>query len=453
MPKNTENKQIMRYITTIFILIISIKMSSQELNTFEIETLSKPKKFIYQTPSNELFKYSKANIEKSSKFPDSLVTFGEHPFLTGILSAYKEHRPFVISPDIVWLLINQGFARHISNNAEEFRNQIVNFENKKTLTVLSNDIELGNPSSNWEGVFPQFTNQISDYTGKELINILTADFSTTTQTSRIVSEITVMETVKEYFNYKVIMVGCGIPKITIEGTVEDWERVLEKTKYISKYKLKWWTDELKPILKQIIETKKGKFKKKFWMNMVKSHTEKKYGSPTTINGWIINFFPYTKEGKKTDLKPISKINDLASEMVKVPFILEDVINKKSYKMEFWAGFIGLSQNKENYTLKPEIGWAINNKEKFNPENSEFKFQKEIDDLSINNIETIPNDIYSLKKIDNLHLSFLKKIIISDELTKIIIDNLELRGEINIDEIQRIKNLFPKTKLKINGEEK
>ena len=33
-------------------------------------------------------------------------------------------------------------------------------------------------------------------------------------------------------------------------------------------------------------------------------------------------------------------------------------------MEFWAGFIGLSQNKEDYTLKPEIGWAINNKEKF-----------------------------------------------------------------------------------------
>jgi hypothetical protein len=443
----------MKNILIIFLLLITIKVSSQDLTNFEIEKLSKPEKLLNQKSSSKVFEYLKADIEKSSKLPDSLVTYGEHPFLTGILTAYKEHRPFVISPDIVWLLISQGFARHISNNSEEFRSQIVNFKNKKTLTVMSNEITLGNSNSNWEAVFSQFTNQINDYTGKELTNILTANFSTTTQTSRIVSEITVMETVKEYFNYKILIAGCGIPKITIEGTIEDWEKVLQKTKYISKYKLKWWTDELEPILKQIIETKKGNFKKKFWMNMVKSHTEKKYGSPTTINGWIIKFFPYTKEGKKTDLKPISKINNLASELVKVPFILEDSMNNKSYKMEFWAGFIGLSQNKKDYTLKPEICWAINNKEKFNPENSEFKYQNEIDDLSISNIETIPNDIYSLEKIDNLHLSFLEKINISDELKKITIENLELHGKINIEEIQRIKKMFPKTKLKINGEEK
>ena len=77
-----------------------------------------------------------------------------------------------------------------------------------------------------------------------------------------------METVKEYFNYKVVLIGCGLPKITIEGTVEDWQKVLDKTKYVSKYNLTWWTSELEPVLKEIIETKKGNFKKDFWMNMV-----------------------------------------------------------------------------------------------------------------------------------------------------------------------------------------
>jgi hypothetical protein len=435
------------------LVILGLNAIGQTSNTYEIETLTKPDKFLYQSPSNEVFKYSRAEIEKRSIFPDSLVTYGEHPFLTGILTAYKEHRPFVISPDIFWLLISQGFARHITNNADEFRKDIVNFENKKTLNVVSNDIKLGDPNSNWEAVFPQFTNQISDYTGKELTNILTANFSTTTPTTKIVSEIIIMETVKEYFDYKVIMIGCGIPKITIEGNVEDWNKILEKTKYISKYKLKWWTKELIPILKEIIETKKGNFNKKFWMDMVKSHTEKKYGSPTTINGWIVNFFPYTKEGKKTDLKPISEIDNLASELVKVPFILEDVANNKKYKMEFWAGFVGLSQNKEDFTLKPEIGWAINNKNKFNPDHSEFKYQENIDDLSISNIVNIPNDIYSIKKIDNLHLNFIKDINIPDELVNIKIGNLSLKGKITEAEIQRIKLLFPNTKLKINDEQK
>ena len=421
--------------------------------TFEIEKLSKPEKLIHQTTPTNIFKWLKADIEKKSQLPDSLVAYGEHPFLTGILTAYKEHRPFVISPDIIWLLISQGFARHLSNNADEFRKDIVNFENKKDLIILSNDIQLGNPNSNWEAVFPQFTNQITDYTGKELIDVLTANFTTTTSTTKIASQITVMEAVKEYFNYKVIMIGCGIPKITIEGTLQDWENILAKIKYISKYKLEWWTSELEPIINQIIKAKKGLFDKKFWINMVKAHTEKKYGSPTTIDGWIINFFPYTKEGKKTDLKPISKINNLAPEIVKLPFILEDVPNRKSYKMEFWAGFIGLSQNKNDYTLKPEIGWAINNKTIFNLEYSEFRYQKEIDDLSINNVVKIPQDIYSLKEIGHLHISFLKDIIIPAELAKIKIANLELNGHILPEDEIKIKKLFPNTKLIINGQEK
>jgi len=432
----------------IFLIVLGLGAFGQTTSTYEIESLTKPEKFLRQIHSTKVLNYLQVNLEKNSQLPDSLVFYGEHPFLTGILTAYQEHRPFVISPDIIWLLISQGFARHISNNPEQFRNDIVSFENKKTLTVISNSIELGNPNSDWEAVFPQFMNQISDYTGKELTNILTADFSTTTQTTKIVSEITVMETVKAYFNYRVDMSGCGIPTITIEGTVEDWEKVLAKTQYISKFKLKWWTDELEPILKQIIEAKKGNFNKKFWMGMVKSHTDKKYGSPTTINGWIVKFFPYTKEGKKTELKPISEIDKLASELVKVPFILTDNVKNESYKMEFWAGFIGLSQDKKDFTLKPEIGWAINNMEKFHPKNSKFIFNN-IDDLSISNIDTIPNDIYSLQNIGYLHLIFLKNINIPDELAKINIGHLELTGDITAEEKHRIVKLFPNTKLIIN----
>ena len=120
-------------------------------------------------------------------------------------------------------------------------------------------------------------------------------------------------------------------------------------------------------------------------------------------------------------------------------------------MEFWAGFVGLSQNKNDYTLKPEIAWAINNKNTFDPKKSEFRYQEKIDDLSISNIETIPNDIYSLQKIDNLHLSFIKTVRIPDELAKISIENLELKGQISAEEEQRIRKLLPNTKLKINGE--
>ncbi len=443
----------MKKITLLLCLSFSVTVFCQNSTTFKIEKLSKPDELLREYNTDDIFKFLNYELEKKSELPKNLVFYGEHSFLTGILTAYKEHRPFVISPDIIWLLINQGFARHITNNAEEFRKDIVNFEKKKDLTIITTDIKLGDKNSNWEALFPQFSNQIAHYTGKELTEALTANFSTTTQHTQIASQITIMEAVKEYFNYKVIMIGCGIPQITIEGTIQDWENILAKTKFISKYKLEWWTSEIAPIIEQIINAKKGNFDKVFWMNMVKLHTEKTYGSPTKIDGWIVKFFPYTKEGKKTSLKPIADIQDLASEIVKVPFLLIDEANNKTYQMEFLAGFVGLSQNEKDYTLKPEIGWAINHKAKFNPEKSIFKRDKKMEDLSYYNVSTIPPDIYSIETINFLHISFLKTIVIPKELSKIKIGTLELDGQISVEHEAEIKYLFPQTKIIINGIQK
>ena len=257
------------FFTCIFLLITNF-VFSQTAVTYDIETLPKPTKLVEENSKQAILTSFRADIEKTSQLPDSFINYGDHSFLEGMLTAYKQDRPIVISPDIIWLLISQGFARHITNNSEKFRKDFVNFEGKKELTVIVRNITLGKPNNDWEQVFPQFSEQIASNTNKELVDILNADFSTTTPTTQIATQITIMESFKNYFDYKVVMLGCGIPKITIEGTTEDWEKVLEKTKYIAKYDLKWWTSELEPILKEIIKATKGDFKKKFWMNMVKN---------------------------------------------------------------------------------------------------------------------------------------------------------------------------------------
>ena len=48
-------------------------------------------------------------------------------------------------------------------------------------------------------------------------------------------------------------------------------------------------------------------------------------------------------------------------------------------------------------LKPEIGWCINNINTFDPKKSKFSYETEMDDLSVSNIDSVPEDIYSLKK--------------------------------------------------------
>ncbi|MFV0418292.1 MAG: DUF4419 domain-containing protein [Dysgonomonas sp.] len=346
-------------------------MNAQNSDTYEIEKLSTPDHPIAIVPAGQLYQKIEQNLIKIS-VTDDLVLNDAHPVLGGFLKAYKEHRPVTISPDIMWLLICQGFGQHVNNNAEELRNKFVDFQGQKELTVarsVSPDTDM--KTFPWEGVFPEFVDKIAEYTGKELTKNLSADFTTTTKASLISSQITIMESMKKYFKYKVIMTGCGIPSVTIEGTVEDWKKILVKLDFLSRYDLEWWISEVKPIVQKIIDTKQGKkFDKNFWMNMVKFHREGLYGSYTDVDGWLLKFYPYYSDGKRANFKKISGIGIFPPELVRVPFIFcinsSDGATIKSYKMEFWSGFMGLKQNEKTFNLKPEIGWAIN----LLPENEE-----------------------------------------------------------------------------------
>ncbi len=53
------------------------------------------------------------------------------------------------------------------------------------------------------------------------MNGITADFSTTTAAEKIVSQITLMYSVQEYFDFK-MTTRCRIPAVEMLGTEEDW---------------------------------------------------------------------------------------------------------------------------------------------------------------------------------------------------------------------------------------
>lgn len=358
----------------IFLAIVLISgtsfLSAQKSQTFQIEELEVAKHALPITAPRSLFsKYEKSFLRLSVTTP--LVEKGTHPVLAGFLQAYQEHRPVTISPDIMWLLICQGFTRHVDNNAEALRNKFVDFEGKKELTVIREVPSLEIEDFPWESIFPEFVQKIDSCVGKDLVSTLSADFTTTTLTSLISSQITIMAAMKEYFKYKVIMIGCGLPSVTIEENIEDWKKILQKLDNLAQYDLKWWTDELKPIIQEIIKTKQGKMDRQFWMNMVRFHTKGIYGNLDNIDGWLVKFYPYDRHGKRTNLKNISNIDILPDEIARVPFTFVIPKKNKTYKLEFWAGFMGLSQDPETFNLKPEIGWAINIPKEASSDNNEL----------------------------------------------------------------------------------
>jgi len=210
--------------------------------------------------------------------------------------AYADHRPFVLSPDMIWLLINQGFAQHVNANHESLRKYFVNFSGKESLIVQSHK-KLKDPSLLWEEIFPQFTEQIRKEVGGHLVETLTCNFSTTTSLEKTVSEITIMETVKSYFEFITIMIVCGIPEITLEGTPQDWEKVLNKARGLKEYKLEWWISQLEPLLEEFVKASKGTINQEFWRNMFKCHSPKSCGAPETFDG-SLNSFLTTMRGKE-----------------------------------------------------------------------------------------------------------------------------------------------------------
>jgi len=76
-------------------------------------------------------------------------------------------------------------------------------------------------------------------------------------------------------------------------------------------------------------------------------------------------------------------------------------------MEFVAGFVGLSQNEETKALRPEIGWFVG-ESKANPRLDASLSDKNAR-ISLYQLEEIPEELYTIKQMDRLSLSFVDKV--------------------------------------------
>ncbi|MDB5156253.1 MAG: hypothetical protein JWR50_960 [Mucilaginibacter sp.] len=464
-----------RLVFLIALACFSVATHAQKPIVINVEKLKKPEKLLSVYDYDEILKLliridhgvygfppakqaqldPKFNIVAKSNVTENLVYLGmgTHSFFNGMYHAYAEHRPFTLSPDMIWLIICQGFAEHVNNNSESLRNMFVDFTGKTTLIVQNNKIRLDDPNSPWQEVFPEFSNQISNFTGKALTDALTADFSTTTPTTKIASQITALYAMRSYFDFITLNIGCGIPQVTLEGTPEDWQKVLDKTEVLRKYKLDWWIDKMEPVLKKIVQASKGKKDKEFWQTMFKYHSLKRYGAPTIIDGWIVKFFPYNNSGHRLNLEALTSGTDLPEEIIKVDLKFLSADGKGNFvttPLELWAGFIGLKQNEDDFTLRPEIGWMIRKKDTDVEDKKTTELRREAAEGIQIRANAVPEELMDIGPIRSLTIEFTDKINIPDELAKVQIQRLTLKGVITDDGIKRIRKLFPKADLYINN---
>lgn len=304
-----------------------------------------------------------------------------HPVLAAVDLAFNDHRPLVLSPDMLWLLVAQGFANHVNANAEELRPQLVRHAGMVTIAVRRDDFIRESPDNPWPEVFGEFSNRIREHVGPTTHDLLVPTFSTTTTASTAAAEVVLLDAVQSFFSYE-LHTYCGIPQIILEGTSEDWAMLAERTRRIGQFGLGWWTEALAPILDEFVAASLGHESRRFWQSIYKM--DNKSGGPY-ITGWVTTFFPYLKDwrtGRASVKNPrlaqgVKELQDLLnpldlpgpgrveqglkievfpSGLARAPFLWQYL--NQSFEMEFLGGLVGVRQETDTLRLRPEIGWAV-----------------------------------------------------------------------------------------------
>jgi hypothetical protein len=286
-------------------------------------------------------------------------------FLNAIHVAFDLHYPLVLSPDDVWLAIAQGFAAHVNQHAEELRKQFVEHDGKAKIVIERNGFRKGSPDNDWMGGFHEFSDKIAEHIGKKR-DLLVGGFSTTGPQERAASEIVLMDAMKSYFDYG-CRTCCGIPNVTLLGTVDDWTQIRDRAQVLAEFKCEAWVKSLTAVLDRFVAAAKGSADPKFWQSLY--HEGGGSGGPY-VTGFVNVFFPYVGQGKYTRSnratfewsKGIGHMcggptpGDFPMGLSSVPFEWEYF--DQTFPMQFLGGFVGATQDPDTLAVRPSIGWAV-----------------------------------------------------------------------------------------------
>jgi hypothetical protein len=287
-------------------IILNDKLEKKEIK--DLDTLKNQHlnmDIIERNPPNYFAEYEKNN----NLFKQGNNT--DNHFVNAFLQAYNNHKTLKIRPDDIKLQLLMIISTFVNNNAEMMRPFFVAHEGKKELEVHFNKL------FKTEEIFEEFGKLLEENIKcPEFAQHYKHHFTTTTNLISVVNNLTLMNTLKEYFSFTMICL-CGIPSVVLDGTQEDWISLMDTYKYFKsitqEYELKDWYNHFDVIMDMFLEMrmlqKNGHITNppnhiiKLWERVI-SYIPQGSGGDTMLGGWIRLFCPYTKD--KTIISGMNK---------------------------------------------------------------------------------------------------------------------------------------------------
>ncbi|KAI0356038.1 hypothetical protein OH77DRAFT_1520601 [Trametes cingulata] len=236
----------------------------------------------------EMLQCSVAEAERSTLLPE------KNGFVHAVMQAYAGHHHLRIRPDDVWMAILCQLSFYVNAHADQLRQYFVRHEGKKNLVVGTTGTRY---SVDYGALARAMTRQIHEnVVDSTLVAWVLPDFTTTTVKDTTICSVLLMSTLKEYFTYTFRII-CGIPSVTLEGTKDDWQRLVDRLDRLPELgeEPTTWAAMLRPILSRFVRAFDGEPDVAFWSHVV--HRMNAMCGQDDMNGWLAAFCVWSPKGK------------------------------------------------------------------------------------------------------------------------------------------------------------
>jgi hypothetical protein len=145
-------------------------------------------------------------------------------YLDYLTLCWKRHYGVIVSPTILWNMVLNNLAYKVNQTPDVFRKYFTDSDEKQEICIKQGgnliDVKLL-----VEGVMGRIPTDI-------VVPCFVVGYSTDTQNSKIANYTAFLDMVSPYYNYSMYL--CGIPKVKVLGTDEDWEKFCDNTTAIAK---------------------------------------------------------------------------------------------------------------------------------------------------------------------------------------------------------------------------
>ncbi|KDO28028.1 hypothetical protein SPRG_22188 [Saprolegnia parasitica CBS 223.65] len=232
--------------------------------------------------------------------------------------AYNGHHDLVIRPDDIWAAIMIQFGRYVNGAPDDVKSTIIHSGSSANLIFKIPDVNSVNYDEIAAALVVRMQSHLVD---PALLEWMLPSFTTSTPHDTIIGSVAMLASMDESVCSMPTM-QCGIPHVTLLGTVADWMDIRARAQRFAALGLPGWAKMLHSILDKFVAATEGSVDEDFWQHMV---LDGDVSGARYIGGWICVFCVFANDGAWQCAKSWTSIETAHDDKDKYPTLRLDQV--------------------------------------------------------------------------------------------------------------------------------